>query len=214
MEITSGGQGRTTATLTVTPFSNMDTTQHSRLSLAMEYRLSGGLNRLLRRPWNQKTRNELTTIQQQEQEQPQHWIRQIWELHPHGSSSSTRNLARSFSVADGIIASQYQWLIVWPSGQSVRTIFDPPKSSDWNRQDPSPQIGGVSFTWTDPTNPNPYYDMDEYDNGRSGDGTWITDIRIPFVRHSSSDNITRQSSSLLMRNLFATEIRVRRQFRF
>ena len=64
LELTSGGRGHTTATLTVTPCSNLATsiraTKQSILSLAMEYRLSGsgGFHLLRRRaPWNRKSGN-------------------------------------------------------------------------------------------------------------------------------------------------------------
>ena len=235
MELTSGGSGRTTATLTLTPFSNMmtSTTTKPAMSLAMEYRLSGGFRQWrLRRPWNRTSRNGSTTAistnaatRQEELDPPQHWIRQIWEWHPHGgggssstdsSTGSLKNRARS--VSNGIMASQYQWWIVWPSGQSLRTVFDPPNrsNSNGNRPDEYSWNGGVSLTWTDPTHPNQHDIHGDHDSVvglGSGDGTWITDIRIPFARRTS-DHETRTEKSLLRQNLLAAEIRVRRQFRF
>ena len=227
VEVTSGGSGRTTATLTITPYSNIATmtgaTNKSIMALAMEYRLSGGFNIFRgRQPWNPRTIHAqitTTTRQQHEQTQAQHWIRQIWEWRPSDSTSSIdRSHFRSMSLAKGIIASQYQWLILWPSGQSMRTIFDPPRHTYWDHRE-CMQNGGVTFTWMDPTNQkrwNPFNLDDEGGNATpfSSDGTWITDIRIPFVRLINDGNTTRNAKSLLWKNLFSSEIRVRRQFRF
>ena len=186
--LTSGGSGRTTATVTLAPWSPTN----RNLALAMEYRLSGGFRDWCRwfrpalPPW--RTRNAGMTLTTPA-EQPQHWIRQIWEWHPR--RGSVQNHSPSLS---GIVASQYQWLTIWPSGQSIRTVFDPP--SEWNHAD-----GGLSVTWTDPTN---HWNRDPDDK----EGTWITHLQIRLTRHRP----TRQS--WLAQNFHAADVQVRRRFRF
>jgi hypothetical protein len=220
-EATSGGQGRTTATLTVSPLASTEF-----MNLAMEYRLSG-LNVL---PFLFRRLRPVGAIHSQHQ--PQHWIRQIWEWNRPAhrpksiSSNQSSSLVGEKSPLDRgtIIASQYQWLTVWPSGQSFRTIFDPPRSEyyDENRN----QIrsnGAVTFTWIDPINQNMHDTLMTHDilrgSGDSVGGTWITDVRIPFLEspnRSIRQHIPRdqRNHSLLVRNLSAAEVRVRRQFHF
>jgi hypothetical protein len=207
-EVTSGGQGRTTATLTVSP---LDSNQF--MKLAMEYRLSGfGVLKYFRR------RSRLSENQSLSQS-PQHWIRQIWEWNrpslPSRSNvrekgSSSFMMERYQSAKTSILASQYQWLMVWPSGQSFRTIFDPPRI-DIKHGDER-MNGAVSFTWIDPTKQN--MNGASTTGGMFGNvGAWITEVRIPFLDATGGDD-SHKHDALLVRNLGAAEVRVRRQFCF
>jgi hypothetical protein len=207
-EATSGGQGRTTATLTVSP---LDSTQF--MKLAMEYRLSGfGIPKYFhrhRRHIESKDRSQA----------PQHWIRQLWEWNrpsfPSRSSvrekdSTSFMMERYRSAKTTIMASQYQWLMVWPSGQSFRTIFDPPRIDF--KHDDGRMNGAVSFTWIDPTKQN-IHDVSTSSGITGGVGAWITEVRVPFLDSARKDE-SLQHDSLLFRNLGAAEVRVRRQFCF
>jgi hypothetical protein len=182
IEITSGGHGRTCTTMIVTPFTTMSSSSSSKLfTWIMEYQFSGFYTNLFNWSNNRWLYRKQQPQEQLEQKQqyPQHWIRQIWELdHPrnqyrdnrrrfrrrrhHSLASSTSDIRDSTSGSQiGMISkAQYQWLIVWPSGQSIRTIFDPPKTNyksynDWNSTGndniPYKNNGGLTITWTDPT---------------------------------------------------------------